>query len=278
MKSVVHLATSDKTGGAAIAAWRLHLGMRNLGVDSRVVSRHRTCDSAEVSCVSTPLFEAADLFHHGRVVPAQPPDATLFSLSPVSLPILDHPWIAAADIIHLHWVAHFLTPEDIASLCSAGKTVFWTFHDQWPYTGGCHYVAGSNRSEDDWDGSAQIGQSIHALAKMERQRKKQAFAEAPIHVIAPSHWMAEEAVASGIFTPEQIQISSYGIDTSNFHPSDLSSMLLNRSNLNSGPDFCLSKTSSNQDTPPIPPNLPPLSQHRLNTQFDEDRSPYKYQR
>jgi glycosyltransferase involved in cell wall biosynthesis len=220
MKSVVHIGTSDKEGGAAIAAWRLHEGMLRLGVESRVVSRYRSWPGPEVSRISTPLFEAVDLFHEKRVIPAQRAAATLFSLSPVSIPLMDHPWIAAADVVHLHWVAQFLAPEDIAGLCKAGKTVFWTFHDQWPYTGGCHYVGGLARKEDDWDGRAQIGHAMHSLASMEWQRKKQAFADSPIHVIAPSRWMAEEAAASGVFSPERITVVPYGINTSVFRPSD----------------------------------------------------------
>lgn len=219
MKSVVHIGTSDKQGGAAIAAWRLHEGLRLSGVDSRVVCRHRTWSGPDVSCISTPLFEAADLFHQRRVVPAQPKAATRFSLSPVLLSILDHPWIAGADVVHLHWVAQFLAPEDIAGLCKAGKRVFWTLHDQWPYTGGCHYIRGNTREEGDWDGTAQIGGIMHRFARMELQRKKQAFADALIHVIAPSRWMAEEAAASGVFQPARIHIVPYGIDTTIFRPS-----------------------------------------------------------
>ena len=218
-KTVVHISTSDKWGGAAIAAWRLHEGMQRLGVDSRVVCRRPSSVSQEVSSLSTPLFEASDLFNQHFINLAQPEDATLFSLSPISIPLLDHPWIAAADVVHLHWVAQFVAPEDIAELCKAGKTVFWTFHDQWPYTGGCHYIGGYTRHESDWDGSAQIGPAAQSFARMEWQRKKHAFKDLPIHVIAPSRWMAEESVASGVFRQDQIQIIPYGIDTSVFHPS-----------------------------------------------------------
>ncbi len=218
MKSVVHISTRDQWGGAAIAAWRLHEGMQGLGVDSRVVCRRPSSVTWDVSSLTTPLFEALDLFNQELVNPAQPEGATLFSLSPLSLPLLDHPWIAAADVIHLHWVAQFIAPEDIAELCKAGKTIFWTFHDQWPYTGGCHYIGGSTRHESDWDGSAQIGPSIHEFARLELQRKKQAFKDMPIHVIAPSRWMAEEAVASGVFRQEQVHVVPYGINTSVFYP------------------------------------------------------------
>jgi glycosyltransferase involved in cell wall biosynthesis len=217
MKLVVHLSTHDKMGGAAIAAWRLHQGLQQLGVESRMISRTRSWPGPDVSCIASELFEASELYHRHRVRPAQAPEATFFSFTPTSIPLLDHPWIAAADVVHLHWVAKFLSPEDIAPLCEAGKTVFWTFHDQWPYTGGCHYIGGSRRLEADWNGTAQIDESLHALARMELERKKRIFGSLPIHVIAPSRWMAAEAAASGIFPTERIHVLPSGLDPAVYH-------------------------------------------------------------
>ena len=218
MKTVVHISTSDKIGGAAIAAWRLHRGLKMLDVDSRMVCLHRSDRSLDVSQLSTPLLRALDLFHQQRVEPAQPDEATYFSVTPVSVSLLDHPWIAAADVVHFHWIARFLAPEDIADLCAAGKTVFWTFHDQWAYTGGCHYVGGGHTAPADWLGTTQIDSSMHSIVAREFQRKMDAFKDQPLHVIAPSRWMAEEAVRSGVFKPDQIRIVPYGIDTNVFHP------------------------------------------------------------
>jgi glycosyltransferase involved in cell wall biosynthesis len=216
MKSVAHLSTWDKAGGAAIAAWRLHQGLQGLGVESRMISRHRRWPGTDVSCIATDVHEAADLFHRRRMKPAQPAGAAMFSASPTSTRLLDHPWIAAADVVHLHWVALFVSPEDIEKLCHAGKTVFWTLHDQWAYTGGCHYIGGTRRESRDWDGSAQIDASLHPLVRMELDRKKRCFASASIQVIAPSQWMAREAAASGVFATEQIHVVPYGLDSTIF--------------------------------------------------------------
>ncbi len=217
MKLAVQLSTHDKSGGAAIAAWRLHQGLQQIGAESRMISRTRTWPGPDVSCIASDMFEATELFHRHRVRPAQAPEATFFSFTPISIPLLDHPWIAAADVVHLHWVAKFLSPEDIAPLCEAGKTVFWTFHDQWAYTGGCHYIGGSRRLEADWDGTAQIDESLHALARQELERKKRIFSSLPIHVIAPSRWMAAEAAASGIIPLERIHVIPCGLDPAVYH-------------------------------------------------------------
>lgn len=215
---VTHLSTSDKSGGAAIAAWRLHQGMRTRGVESRVVSRRRSSAGPDVACIGSDLLDAADLFRLRRIRPAQPPGATLFSLASTTLPLLDHPWIAAADIVHLHWVANFVSPQDVGRLCDAGKTVFWTLHDQQPYTGGCHYIGGDRRLEQDWDGTSQIDPSLHDLARIELLDKRRILFNSPVHVIAPSRWMADEAAASGVFSPERIHQIRYGFDLSVYSP------------------------------------------------------------
>jgi glycosyltransferase involved in cell wall biosynthesis len=217
-KSVVHISTSDKIGGAAIAAWRLHGEMQGTGVDSRVVCRYASSVAPEVSSVTTALFGVLDMLNENFVPPAQAEKATFCPVSPVSLFLLDHPWIAAADVIHLHWVAQFLAPEDIVELCEAGKTVFWTLYDPWPYAAGCHCIGGLTCNEVEQDGRAQIGQSFREFARLEFQREKQLLVNQPIHVIAPSRWMAEEAVASGVFRREQIHVIPHGINTSVFRP------------------------------------------------------------
>jgi|GEM_PF-3504154 len=218
MKLVTHLSYWDKAGGAAVAAWRLHEGMQRFGVESRMVSRRRISQGPDVSSISSDLFEAADVFFQRRVRPTQPPGATLFSFSPTTIPLMEHPWIAAADVVHLHQVSDFISPEDIEQLCASGKTVFWTFHSQWAYTGGCHYVGGVRRLPEDWQGTAQVAERLHPLVLMELERKKRIFSRSNIQVIAPCEWMAREAAASGVFAPENIHVVPYGIDLAVYSP------------------------------------------------------------
>src|SRR4051812_45869632 len=46
---VVHLSTSDSGGGAARAAFRLHTGLRRLGVDSSMLVEERKSDDPHVT-------------------------------------------------------------------------------------------------------------------------------------------------------------------------------------------------------------------------------------
>ena len=46
---VLHLATHDTVGGAARAAYRQHLALRQHGVDSRMLVRHKHSNDADVT-------------------------------------------------------------------------------------------------------------------------------------------------------------------------------------------------------------------------------------
>ena len=51
------------------------------------------------------------------------------------------------DVIHLHWInGGFL---DISTIAKFNKPVFWTLHDIWPLTGGCHYSGECNKYENE---------------------------------------------------------------------------------------------------------------------------------
>lgn len=65
----------------------------------------------------------------------------LFSLANTGESIIRNSYFKEADVIHLHWInAGFLSLKSLGEILNSGKPVVWTFHDMWPFTGGCHYA------------------------------------------------------------------------------------------------------------------------------------------
>jgi len=65
----------------------------------------------------------------------------LFSLANTGESLTLNPYVREADVIHLHWInAGFLSLRSLKELLQMGKPIVWTFHDMWPFTGGCHYA------------------------------------------------------------------------------------------------------------------------------------------
>ncbi|WP_166442512.1 glycosyltransferase [Phragmitibacter flavus] len=208
---VVHVSSSDRAGGAALAMWGLHDGLCRLGVDSRVVVRHCEVPDARVSVVRSDLLEMADRFHTQRLNGNLPEGATCVSLVSVVVDLLEHPWVAEADVVHLHWVATFLRPEVVRLLEAAGKTVFMTLHDQRHFTGFCHFTAGCRGFETDCANCPQADEGLHAMVREERLRLNEAYGSRRVQVIASSKWVAREALASGLFDAEQLHVLRYAV-------------------------------------------------------------------
>ena len=136
--------TSDTQGGAAIAAYRLHTGLNSIGHDSRMIVREKTSNDdkvyqPEVPNDKTPFsYTINNIKKHYIYKNRSELSNTLFSLPYPGFDLSALELIKQADIVNLHWVNNFQSIENIGKLLSSGKTVVWTLHDQWPFTGGCH--------------------------------------------------------------------------------------------------------------------------------------------
>lgn len=121
-----------------------------------------------------------------------------------------HPWLSAADIVHLHWVAGFIDwPRFFAGV---RKPMVWTLHDQQPYLGGLHYardraIAPGMRALDD------------ACLAIKRAAVK--TLDAPLVLVGNSHWNTAEAKRSAVF-PVQARFTTiyYPLDCAVYCPRD----------------------------------------------------------
>jgi glycosyltransferase involved in cell wall biosynthesis len=130
----------------------------------------------------------------------------------------DETWLDVSrfqhQILNLHWTAFaFDFPSFFASLPKR-LPIVWTLHDQNPYTGGCHFVTGCQRFQKGCGECPQILASQAAdLSRHSFQIKRLALASRPVHVVAPSQWMLEEAKKSPIFArAKSFHHIPYGVD------------------------------------------------------------------
>lgn len=132
------------------------------------------------------------------------------------------------DVIHFHDLSSAISPQTLLWL-SRRKPVAWTIHDCSPYTGGCLYPGSCTRFTSRCGPCPQLGgwpiDSWFDFTGFQQGIKRKLASCGRIHYIAPSHWMAETAMASGLFStaPELIP---YGVDTELFGPRDKSAARL----------------------------------------------------
>jgi glycosyltransferase involved in cell wall biosynthesis len=222
---VVLVSTYDLTGGANRAAYRLLQGLRAAGEDCSMLVREKFSADRDVQRVARdtgPLAKQrereAGRIHEECVQQHRTEMSnTWFSLPVPGYDLSRHERIQRADVIHLHWVSHLLSPWSIGELQKLGPPVLWTLHDQRPFTGGCHYSAGCRRFEMDCQPCPQLGLANFALTGASLRESLQ-FIGRNLVVVCPSRWMGECARRSAVFKGARIEIIPNGIDTDVFKP------------------------------------------------------------
>lgn len=205
---VLHINTID-TGGAAIAAIRLHKMLRANGVDSKILFLRRSGNaSIDEAYYFEDLFpktvfrflDKCNTLYNRRFTFSQPevyfngPDS-LFDLS-------QHPQFQQADVIHFHWVVKFI---DWPSVFLHNKKFVWTLHDMNPFTGGEHYQTGYHGE-------------FKKTAERNIRKKIRATQSSSLTIVSPSEWLQGLASQSEVFRNKSCLNIRNPIDTDIFKP------------------------------------------------------------
>ncbi len=221
---VLHLNAWERSGGAARAANRLHRGLRSIGIDSRMlVATKESDDPAVAQAECDPARRLDDvrwraINWHWIAENRSDRTNTWFSSGRPGRSVADHPWVREADVLQLHWVPGFLASRDIAPLLGLGKPVVWTLHDEWAYTGGCHYAAGCEAWRTACRDCPQLARDPLGLVPAIFADKLGDFATGHLVVVAPSRWLTGRAAASAVFRGRPTETIPYGLELDVFEP------------------------------------------------------------
>ena len=144
---VLIVNTSERTGGAAVAANRLMMALNNNGVKAKMLVRDKETDSLTViGLPKSPMLHWHFLWERLVVfVRSRFSRKHLFEidLANIGSDITRLPEFQEADVIHLHWINQgMLSLGSIQGILRSGKPVVWTMHDIWPATAICHLTLG----------------------------------------------------------------------------------------------------------------------------------------
>lgn len=225
---VLIVNTSEKTGGAAIAASRLNEALINNGIKSKMLVRDK--QSEQISVVALPsswrhkfnfLWERLTIWLSCRF---RRENLFAIDVANAGTDITALPEFREADIIHLHWVNQgFLSLHDIRLILESGKPVVWTLHDMWPFTGICHHSDDCEKFHTHCHHCPLLpnGGSEHDLAYRTFARKMQILKGAHVTFIACSHWMEERAKQSALSEVQDIICLPNALNTTIFHPTNM---------------------------------------------------------
>ena len=217
---VLIINTSERTGGAAVAASRLMKALNNNGVKAKMLVRDKETDSLTVAELPRSpllrwhfLWERFVVFcrlHFSR--------QHLFEvdIANAGTDITSLREFEEADVIHLHWINQgMLSLKDIRKILRSGKPVIWTMHDIWPATAICHLTLGCRNFTTACQKCRLLpgGGSAGDLASVVWKRKSRMLEDENIYYVACSRWLESEAKKSALLKGHKITSIPNPIDT-----------------------------------------------------------------
>lgn len=224
---VLIVNTSEKTGGAAVAANRLLDALNNNGVKAKMLVRDKVTD--DITVVGLPqtllrqwsfLWERLVVFFHTHFSKHH-----LFEIdiANAGCDITRLREFREADVIHLHWINQgMLSLKGIRKILDSNKAVVWTMHDIWPASSICHYSRGCNYFKSHCHNCQLLpgGGYDDDLASKVWKAKKRMLADRNVMFVACSKWLEGEAKCSSLLVGQSITNIPNPIDTRLFCVAD----------------------------------------------------------
>lgn len=226
---VVHINNSDVRGGAAVAANRLNVALRNFGVDSSMLVQEAVSDAENIVQAGDGKLYKGKAFtrfvlERLTFLPYERNSVLRFAFSPANtgLDITKHPLVQEADIVHLHWINQgYLSLKSLKKLFDTGKPVVWTLHDMWPFTGGCHYSGTCLEFLERCSFCPYLRKpSKNDLSSRQFDLKKKLYRDVKLHPVACSKWLRALSSESSLFRNKEVSAIPNPIDVDVFKPLD----------------------------------------------------------
>lgn len=223
--NVVHIGTADNSGGAARAAFRLHLGLQAAGIHSTILSgysvEHGRPDVATLPNQKT-LFRKALKFAVNEV---EQRTGLEYMLLPWKRQFLSHPFVTEAAVVNLHNLHGGFFSPDILPQLSRLKKIVWTVHDQWPLTGHCYFpdMYSCSRWKAGCGSCPGLRQEDHYPLSVDTtrflwKRKRSIYAQTSFTLVAQSQWTMAQIRSSPLMENHDARLIPYGLDTQLFSP------------------------------------------------------------
>jgi glycosyltransferase involved in cell wall biosynthesis len=231
---IVHVSTHDVWGGAAIAAHRLHTGLRAMGHESTMFVEDLRGEGRGVLTFVPPNDFKSRLIRTLRrktlardlncYAKSGLDDGELFSddrSQHGTTPIQQMP---PSDILHLHWISEFLDCRSLLNWVPGRLPLVWTLHDMNAFTGGCHFDSGCGKYRDRCGACPKLGSNAQDdLSRQIVNRRQRVYSRIPstqLQLVAPCRWVAEEVRDSSLLGRFPVTVIPHGVDVDAFAPRD----------------------------------------------------------
>jgi glycosyltransferase involved in cell wall biosynthesis len=224
---VLIINTSERTGGAAIAANRLMKALTGNGIEAKSLVLKKQSEDTNIISIQTSVFKKyysqfgflwerfviffCNCFSRKNLFQV--------SIANTGLDLSKHPLVKSADIIHIHWINQgLLSLNNIKKLIQTGKPVVWTLHDLWAGTGICHYPGDCEKYKNECYNCPLLQEFFLADLSKHTFIKKTKTDLQSIAYVGCSRWIAEKAKQSFLLKNAKITSIPNPINVNTFYP------------------------------------------------------------
>ena len=222
---VLLINTSERIGGAAVAASRLMESLKNNGIKAKLLVRDKQTEQITVVALRHSwrmvwkfVWERIVIWSANRF---KKNNLFAVDIANTGTDITSLPEFQQADVIHLHWINQgMLSLRNIDKILASGKPVVWTMHDMWPCTGICHHARECSNYEQQCHHCPFIlgGGGKKDLSYRRFIKKQELFRGRHITFVACSHWLEDRARKSALLGGHTVMSIPNPINTNLFRP------------------------------------------------------------
>lgn len=223
--------TSEKIGGAAVAAGRLREALSTQGIKASLLVRDKQSDALTVTTFPESLanrMRARWAFLAERLAiflfnGLNRQDVFQVDIACSGMDITQLPEFEQADAIHLHWINQgMLSLGQIKKILRSGKPVVWTMHDMWPCTAICHHAVDCTAFHTGCHDCPYLGKASgkYDLSAQIYRLKEQCYKHGNIQFVTCSEWLGNHAKQSGLIPENRVHVIPNPISLDIFCPDD----------------------------------------------------------
>lgn len=214
--NVLHINQSDISGGAAIAAYRLHQGLLAQGIDSRLLVEKEKIKTSSERVASIPRNHRIE----NKIGRLTRPLGLNYVHFMGAFDIPKHTFYKDAGILNFHNLHNGSFNYLAVPLLTENKPAVFTLHDMWNFTGHCAYSYDCER----WKigcGKCPYPDAFPAIrrdnTRLEWKLKNWVYSRSSLTIVTLSRWLTEQ-VKQSMLNRFPIHYIPNGIDTEAYQP------------------------------------------------------------
>ena len=204
--------STSRTGGAGIAAYRLHVGLKSRGVESYFLTlfkKNIEASQFEIEINRTFFSRAVStILARLNLRLSQTTYFTILSSSPLKSKELTKFGQPSEVIFHIHNWFNLINLVEIEKLLESGYQIIFTLHDQRLFTGGCHYSMNCKKFMTDCRECPLLPSVTKYYPTKNLIQAKRIFSKFSnqIEIVAPSNWILQLAQMSEVCANNSLRV------------------------------------------------------------------------